>query len=369
MNDALGQGLAALAAGAPNLGRDSTAAVVEELMSGATPDGLDAAQQASRVGAWLMGLAIRGETMDEIAGAAAAMRAASVWVPTSRSPVLDTCGTGGSGIPRRNVSTAAALCVAACGGAVAKHGNRAASSRSGSADVLEALGVGIGAPPEVVGRCIDEIGVGFLFARNLHPAMKYAGPIRRALGVRTIFNLLGPMTNPAGAKRQVMGVYDPRRLEPIAQALGALGSERVFVVHGFFAGVLASESSAPGIDDLSPEGATLCFELRDGSVSRHVLTPKRAGLPRVALADLAGGDPHDNAMALRDLVDGKTDTPARAAYAQAVAYAAGLGLLALSDDPLDALPDHVARARAALSRGAVGAIVDSLIDATGASTA
>lgn len=369
MSDALGEGLAGLAAGSRDLGRELTARIVDELMTGTVAEGLDAAQQASRVGAWLMGLAVRGETMDEIAGAAQAMRAASVCVPTTRGPLLDTCGTGGSGIPRRNVSTAAALCVAACGGAVAKHGNRAASSRSGSADVLEALGVRIDAAPQVVGRCIDEVGVGFLFARRLHPAMKHAGPIRRALRVRTIFNLLGPMTNPAGATRQVMGVFDPRRLESIARALGALGSERVFVVHGFFAGVLASEASSPGIDDLSPEGATLCYELHDGEVQRHVLTPEAAGLERVPLADLAGGDPEDNAAALRDLVAGRLETPGQRAYAQAVAYAAGLGLVALSDAPLASLPEHVGKAQQALSQGRVAAILDSLVTATGAKTA
>lgn len=342
------EGLRALSAKEP-LGAELAADIFREIMAGAC--------EPAQIGALLMGLSLRGETIEEISGAAMAMREAATGVPTTREDLIDTCGTGGSGIPRRNVSTAVAIVAAACGVAVAKHGNRAASSRSGSADVLEALGVDIGAGPEQVGRCVDELGVGFLFARALHPAMKHAAPVRSALGVRTIFNLLGPLTNPAGARRQVMGVFDPTRCRDLAAVLGRLGSERVFVVHGFRRGVPAAPSSPPGIDDLSVEGESLVSELRSGEIFDHVLRPGDAGLDECDLSDLAGGDASDNAQALLALLDG-----APGAYRMAVQYSGALALLVAGDEPLDRLPALATRVGAVLDDGSARRVLDRLVE-------
>jgi anthranilate phosphoribosyltransferase len=334
-----------------DLGRDEITEVFRELMAGTC--------EPAQIGALLMGLACKGETADEIAGAAAAMREAVTRVPTSRAPLLDTCGTGGSGIARRNVSTAVAIVVAACGVAVAKHGNRAASSRSGSADVLEALGVRIDADAGVVGRCIDEVGIGFLFAAALHPAMKHAMGPRRALGVRTIFNLLGPLTNPAGARRQVCGVFDPRRCVDLATAMGALGCERALVVHGFRRGVRAAEDAAPAIDDASPEGETLVAQWHAGEVTRFVITPERAGIEAFAIDEITGGDPHENAEALVALLDGE-----RGPYREAVRLSGSLALLAAGDEDVDALPSLADRIGAALDDGSARRVLDALIRAS-----
>jgi anthranilate phosphoribosyltransferase len=340
-------GLLDLAAGR-SLDRAATEAIFDEIIAGAC----DPAQ----IGALLMGLSIRGETTEQIAGAAAAMRRAVVPIAHRHAEVLDTCGTGGSGIARRNVSTAVALAVAACGVPVAKHGNRGASSPSGSADVLEALGVNVAASPAQVERCLDDLGVGFLFAPALHPAMRHAVGPRRALGLRTLFNLLGPLTNPAGATRQLLGVFDPGRLEAVARALSALGSRRVLVVHGFFAGVPASPQGPPGIDDLSPEGESLVVELHAGSVQTWVVAPEDAGLPRVPLRELAGGSPEDNARALAALLDG-----APGAYRTAVQYSGALALVAAGDGDRSALPQHAAAIGRALDDGSVRRLFDALV--------
>lgn len=331
-----------------DLQRDEVTAVFRDIMAGLC----DPAQ----VGALLMGLAQKGETIEEIVGAAAAMREAVVPVPTRRSPVLDTCGTGGSGIARRNVSTAVALCVAACGVAVAKHGNRAASSRSGSADVLEVLGVRLDASPENVGRSIDEVGVGFLFAPALHPAMKHAMGARRALGVRTIFNLLGPLTNPAGATRQLLGVFDPARCEALAGALGALGSERVVVVHGFREGVRAAADALPGIDDVSPEGETLVAEFDAGSVRTFVVRPEDAGLDPVAIADIAGESPAENAEALLRLLEGEPGP-----YRTAVQLSGAFALLAAGKGSRSDLPELAARIGGVLDQGTARSTLAELV--------
>lgn len=344
---AIRAGLAALAAGR-TLERAAIEAIFDELMEGRC--------EPSQVGALLMGLAIRGETTEQIAGAAAAMRRKVVPIEHRHPEVLDTCGTGGSGIPRRNVSTAVALAVAACGVPVAKHGNRGASSPSGSADVLEALGVNIAASPARVGRCLDEVGVGFLFAPALHPAMKHAMGPRRALGIRTLFNLLGPLTNPAGATRQLLGIFDPRRCEDVARALGALGSRRVLVVHGFRQGIAAAPEAPPGIDDLSPEGESLVVEWRDGALHTHVLTPEDAGLPRFELAEISGGSPTQNAQALAGLVDG-----APGPYRIAVQYSGALALVAAGEGDLAGLPDHAAAIGRALDEGVVRRVLDALV--------
>jgi len=344
------QGLRTLASG-HHLSTTAAAAIFREIMAGAC--------EPAQIGALLMGLALKRESLGEISGAAEAMREASTRVETSRSRVIDLCGTGGSGIPRRNVSTAAALAVAARGVAVAKHGNRAASSRSGSADVLEALGVDIEAPPATVGRCIDELGVGFLFARTLHPAMRHAGPIRAALGVPTIFNLLGPLTNPARVRRQVLGVFDPSRCHDLARALGVLGGERVFVVHGFRSGVPAGPDSPAGIDDLSPEGESLVVEWRDGELVEHVLRRSDFGLGEQPLGDLTGGDPAANAEALRAVLAG-----AGGAYRDAVIHAGALALLVAGDQPISTLPAHAQGIAAALDDGAAAQTLAGLIDAS-----
>ncbi len=344
---AMRAGLACLAASRP-LGRAAVEAIFDEIMTGVCDD--------AQIGALLMGLAIAGETPEQITGAAAAMRRAVVPIETRHAEVLDTCGTGGSGIPRRNVSTAVALVVAACGVPVAKHGNRGASSPSGSADVLEALGVNVAASPQQVRACLDEVGVGFLFAPTLHPAMKYAMGPRRALGVRTLFNLLGPLTNPAAATRQLLGVFDPRRCEDVAQALGALGSRRVLVVHGFLAGVPAKPDSPAGIDDMSPDGESLVVQWHDGHRSTHVLTPEDAGLPRHPLSDIAGGTPEQNAAALAELVDG-----APGGYRVAVQYSGALALMAAGQGDLSTLPEHARTIGRALDDGSVRRTLDALV--------
>ncbi|KIG15971.1 Anthranilate phosphoribosyltransferase [Enhygromyxa salina] len=347
---AMRAGLRSLARG-HHLSTSSAAAIFREIMAGAC--------EPAQIGGLLMALALKGETMGEISGAAEAMREASTRVPTTRERVIDVCGTGGSGVPRRNVSTAVALAVAACEVAVAKHGNRAASSRSGSADVLEALGVNVAAAPEVVGRCVDEIGVGFLFARTLHPAMKHAGSVRAALGVPTVFNLLGPLTNPARVRRQLLGVFDPSRCHDLARALGTLGSERVFVVHGFRAGVTAGPGAPAGIDDLSPEGESLVVEWRDGELHEHVLRRRDAGLAEQPLSDLAGGDPASNAAALRRLFAGEAG-----AYRDAVIHAGALALVVAGDEPISTLPEQARRIADALDHGLAAARLDALIEAS-----
>lgn len=339
-------GLAALARGA-ELSRAESLEIFREIVAGTA----DPAQ----IGALLLGLAIRGEGPEVIAGAVAAMREAVIRVPC-RADAIDTCGTGGSGIPRRNVSTAVALAVAACGVAVAKHGNRGISSPSGSADVLAALGVDITASPERVARCVDEVGVGFLFAPGLHPAMRHAAGPRRALGLRTIFNLVGPMTNPAGVRRQVIGVYDPRRCLAIARALGDLGSERVFVVHGFRAGQACEPGGVPGVDDLSPEGESLVVEWRRGILHSHTLRPEHAGLEPAPIAGLAGEDPAANAAALRRLLDGEPGP-----YRTSVQYSGALALLAAGDGDLAELPDHAARIGRVLDDGGARRVLAELI--------
>lgn len=334
-----------------SIGAELSASIFAEIMNGQC--------EPAQIGALLMGLCVVGETVEEITGAARAMRAAAVRIESARTPLIDTCGTGGSGVSRRNVSTAVALAAAACGVAVAKHGNRAASSRSGSADVLEALGVNIAASAGTVARCIDEVGVGFLFARALHPAMKHAAPVRTALGVRTIFNLLGPLTNPAGARRQLMGVYDPRRCRDVAQVLGRLGSERVFVVHGFRRGTPASASATAGIDDLSPEGESLAVELHRGEIFEHVLRPADAGLPEHDLSALVGGDAGENAAALRGLLDGE-----KGAYRTAVEYSGALSLLVAGDAPLGELPAMARRIGIVLDDGSARDVLRRLVEAS-----
>ena len=266
------------------------------------------------VAALLAALASKGETVEEIAGAASAMRARVRAVPHRLAEVLDTCGTGGDGQGTFNVSTAAALVAAAGGAAVAKHGNRAVSSRSGSADVLAALGVEIEVEPEASARQLETIGLAFLFAPLHHPAMKAVAPVRRALGVRTVFNLLGPLTNPAGARRQLLGVFAADRVEPMAQVLASFGAERALVVHG-----------DDGLDEITTTARTRVAEVEGDRVRCFELTPEEIGVRRTTPAELLGGSPEENARALETVLGGAPGPLAEIVVANAGAalYVAG----------------------------------------------
>jgi anthranilate phosphoribosyltransferase len=267
------------------LSEAEAAAAFDQMMSGdATP---------AQMGGFLLALRVRGETVAEITGAARTMRAKALSIEAPAG-AIDTVGTGGDGAGTFNISTAAALVVAGCGVPVAKHGNRNFSSRSGSADVLAALGVNLDAEPHLVQLAIIEAGIGFLMAPRYHSAMRHVGPTRVELGTRTIFNLLGPISNPAGAKRQLVGVFAPNWVKPVAEVLGKLGSERAWVVHG------------EGLDELTTTGTSHVAELRNGKVSAFQVTPEDAGLPRARLADIKGGEPAENATRLRGILDGET---------------------------------------------------------------
>ena len=249
----------------------------------------------AQIGAFLMALRMKGETPEEICGFARTMRRHCVRISTAREDVVDTCGTGGDALETFNISTAAAIVAAAAGVPVAKHGNRSVSSACGSADVLTALGVNIDLSPEAVARCIDEIGIGFLFAPNLHPAMKHAIGPRREMGIRTVFNLLGPLTNPAGARRQLLGVFAEDWVRPMAEALQQLGSERAMIVYG-----------RDGIDEISTLGETAVAELADGQVRTYTLTVEDLGVEPASAAELSGGTPEESAELLRAVLAGKT---------------------------------------------------------------
>ena len=268
-----------------DLGRDEAREVMGEIMAGeATP---------AQIGGFLVALRAKGETADEIAGCAEAMRAHVLPVHPTRTDVVDVVGTGGDGARTFNISTTAAIVAAAAGAAVAKHGNRAVSSVSGSADVLEALGFDLEQSPERVAESIDTLGFGFMFAPLHHPAMKHAAPVRRELGTRTIFNVLGPLTNPAGARAGVFGVYAADVARTVADALSVLDSRRAFVVHG-----------AHGVDELSPAGPNLVFEVVEGAVHERMIDPVELGLARCDPAELSGGSPDENAQAARDVFAG-----------------------------------------------------------------
>lgn len=268
-----------------DLSREKAAETMRELMEGKCTQ--------AQIGAFLAALRMKGETVEEITGFAETMRAFATHVPTSRSPLVDTCGTGGDHLGTFNISTTAAFVVAGAGVAVAKHGNRAASSRCGSADVLEALGVNLEAKPEVVGRCIDEVGIGFLFARALHGAMKHVAAPRMELRLRTVFNILGPLTNPAGACGQVMGVFTPKLVEPLARVLANLGARRAFVVAG-----------EDGLDEITLSGATRVAELGNGTVRCYAITPEQFGLSRAPIEELRGGDAATNTAILKGVLEG-----------------------------------------------------------------
>jgi len=308
-----------------HLTREESVEVMNEIADGgATP---------SQVGAFLAALRLKGETVDEIAGAAQVMRARAERVHVAAEVFVDTCGTGGDGSNTFNISTTAAFAVAGAGVTVAKHGNRSVSSRCGSADVLAALGVHVDASREVVERCIAECGIGFLFAPKLHPAFKAVAGIRRELGIRSIFNLLGPLANPAGAQYQVMGVYEPRWVPIIGGVLAALGARHAFVVHG------------EGLDEIAVTGMTHVAEVKDGNVDRFAMVPEDVGLRRWDRREIAGGDAERNAAILSDILSGQQGAPRDAVVVNAAAALVAAG--AARD-----LPDGVRVAARALDQGA-----------------
>ena len=330
--------IAKVAAGS-QLSRPDAAAAFDAILSGeVTP---------SQLGGFLMALRVRGETVEEITGAVTAMR--SKMLPVVAPPnAIDIVGTGGDGSGSYNVSTLAALIVAACGVPVAKHGNRAASSKSGAADTLAVLGVKIGVAPAVIERCIREAGIGFMFAPTHHAAMRHVGPTRAELGTRTIFNLLGPLANPAGVKRQLIGVFSAAWLLPMAEVLRNLGSERVWITHG-----------ADGLDEMSTTGTTKIVELRDGAIRAFEIAPEEVGLTRVDLAALKGGDAAANAEALKAVLDG-----ARNAYAE-IAMLNAAGALVVAGKARE-LAEGVAMAGDALASGAAKRVLDRLVGVSNA---
>jgi anthranilate phosphoribosyltransferase len=300
----------------------------------------------SQVGAALTAMRMRGETLGEITACARAMRAACIRLEPP-FPTIDVCGTGGDGLHTLNISTAVGFVAAGGGLKVAKHGNRALSSRSGGADVLSELGVAIDAGRERQLRALDEAGICFLFAPAHHGAMRHVSPLRAELGFRTIFNLLGPLTNPAGAQRQVVGVYSERWVRPLAEALSALGSERAWVVHG------------GGLDEMTTTGETSVAELREGQVRLFTVTPEAVGLKRVALADLTGGTPKDNAAALRRLLAGQ-----KGPYRDIVTLNAAAAFLV--GEKVETLRDGVTLAGQVIDDGRAQAALDKLVEIAGA---
>lgn len=298
----------------------------------------------AQVAAALTAMRMRGETVGEITACARAMRDAAM-ILEHPFQAIDVCGTGGDGLHTLNISTAVAFVAAGGGLKVAKHGNRALSSRSGAADVLSALGVNIMAGREQQLRALDEAGLCFLFAQTHHAAMKHVSPIRAELGFRTLFNLLGPLTNPARAQRQLMGVFSDRWVEPLARVLGALGAEKAWVVHG------------GGMDEMTTTGETQVAEWRDGQVRLFTVTPEAVGLPRAALSDLTGGSPEENAAALRRLLEGETG-----AYRDIVALNAAAAFLVA--EKVETLRDGVERAFQVIDTGHARTALDRLCEIT-----
>jgi anthranilate phosphoribosyltransferase len=330
--------IAKVAAGA-QLTRAEAAAAFESMLSGdATP---------AQVGGFLMALRVRGEAVEEITGAVTTMRAKMLRV-AAPDGAIDIVGTGGDGSGSYNVSTLAALIVAACGVPVAKHGNRAASSRSGAGDVLTALGVKIGISPEAIQRCVREAGIGFMMATTHHASMRHVGAARVELGTRTIFNLLGPLSNPAGVKRQLIGVFSSGWLQPMAEVLRNLGSERVWIVHG-----------GDGLDEMTTTAPTRIVELKNGEIRAFEVTPEDVGLARADPAALKGGDAAHNAAALRAVLAGSRD-----AYRD-VAVLNAAGALVVAEAARD-LADGVKIAQRALDVGAARETLDRLVTVSNA---
>jgi anthranilate phosphoribosyltransferase len=326
--------LIAKAATGATLTRAEASAAFDAMLSGeVTP---------SQMGGFLLALRVRGESVDEITGAVSAMRQKMLRVKAP-ADAIDIVGTGGDGSGSLNVSTLASIVTAACGVPVAKHGNRAASSRSGAADTLSALGVKIGLPPEGVERCVREAGIGFMMAPTHHAAMRHVGPTRIELGTRTIFNLLGPLSNPAGVSRQLIGVFSAAWLEPMAEVLRNLGSERVWITHGL-----------DGLDEITTTGPTKVIELKNGAIHAFEVTPEEAGLARAEPAALKGGEPHQNAEAMINVLDG-----AAGAYRDIALINAGAALVVAGKTA--SLREGVALGEAAIRSGAARRTLDRLI--------
>jgi anthranilate phosphoribosyltransferase len=318
-----------------NLTRDEARAVMNEIMSGeATP---------AQIGGFLVALRLKGETADEIAGCAEGMRDHVVPVRPRTGDLVDTAGTGGDGGKTFNISTAAALVAAAAGAHVAKHGNRSVSSQTGSADVLQELGFNLELAPGRIAESIDTLGFGFMFAPTHHPAMRHAAPVRRELAARTVFNVLGPLTNPAGARAQVVGVYSPTLVQTIAQVLARLGAHRAFVVHGAF-----------GVDELSPAGSNLVCEVVDGFVREREIDPLDLGVPRCDPQELRGGNAAENAAAIRAVFQGANGGRRSAILLNAA------GAIAAGGHAAD-LREGLELAREALDSGAAASRLDELI--------
>ncbi len=326
-----------------DLTADEAAAAMAEVMEGrAAP---------AHLAGLLVGLAMKGERPAEIVGLARAMRAHAVPTSARYDDVFDTCGTGGDRANTFNISSCAALVVAAAGVRVAKHGNRSASSKAGGADVYEALGVRIAAPPAVVERCLSEAGIGFFFAPTFHPSMRHAGPVRRELGVRTAFNLLGPLTNPAGAARQLVGVPKPEFTELMARALMLLGATRAWVVHG-----------ADGIDELTTTGYTKISECRDGAVNTFYLHPADVGLPKASAGALQGGDAQENARIIVSILDG-----ARGSARDVVLLNAGASLFIAG--AAVSVREGIAKASRAIDSGDAKRTLQTLVSVSNAGSA
>ena len=318
-----------------SLTMEEAASVMEEIMQGeVTP---------AQIGAFVTALRLKGETVDEIVGLAKTMRAKTIPV-TIAEPVVDTCGTGGDGLHTFNISTAAAFVATGAGLKVAKHGNRAMSSQCGSADVLEALGVRIDLNAELVQRCLKEVGIGFMFAPSFHPAMKYAAAPRREIGIRTVFNILGPLTNPADAKAQVLGVADELLVEKLALVLQRLGSHHALLVHG-----------EDGLDEITITGKTRVCELKDNHINHYFLSPEDFGLPRASLSSLKGGSVNENAALLRSILAG-APVPQR----DVVLLNAAAGLLV--GDRVETLEPGVALAKEVIDSGQALAKLEQLIE-------
>jgi len=323
-----------------DLGRARCREVMSEIMRGdATP---------AQMGGFLVALRLKGETADEIAGCAEAMRDHVLPVHPQRDDLVDTAGTGGDGASTINISTAAAIVAAAAGAGVAKHGNRAVSSASGSADVLEALGFQLEQAPERIAQSIDELGFGFMFAPSHHPAMRHAAPVRRELAARTVFNVLGPLTNPAGARAQVIGVYSKPLVQTIADVLAQLGARRAFVVHGAF-----------GIDELSPAGPNDVCEVVDGEVHPRVIDPLELGIERCDPTELRGGSPAENAQAIREVFAGANGGRRDAILLNAAGAIAAAG-------HAEDLREGLELARTAVDSGTAAARLDDLARFTNA---
>ena len=318
-----------------DLSADEAAAAMQEIMDGRA--------QPAQIAGFLVALGMKGERPAEIVGLARTMRARATRLSKTFAPVFDTCGTGGDRAHTFNVSTVAALVLAACGVRVAKHGNRSVSSRCGSADLLEALGVNVAAPPALVERCLEEAGIAFFFAPTFHPSMRHAAPTRKDLGIRTAFNLLGPLTNPAGASRQLVGVPRPELTELVARSLGLLGSERAWVVHG-----------ADGLDEISTTGYTKVSECRDGAVNTFYVHPADFKLPKAAPSALRGGDAAENAGIARRVLAGEPGAPR-----EIVLLNAGVSLLIAGTAPTVAA--GIAEAAAALDDGRAAAVLEKLV--------